>query len=276
MTHDHRFCRTTLDSPAPPGRLGAWVGVPAGASRLRRLACGALAAMAVLVATLAALWPVASQAQSDWATCAEEGQVCRFEGEALVRYGTAGQHSFRVARHRLLCDNDEFGDPAPGQPKRCQVSLGWRQDERYRHWRDAGHRDDGGWLLCAAEGELCRLPAAATVRYGSGAQFTERSASQAVVCSNASFGDPAPGTAKQCAYRLVPGAGGAGAGLAWQACADEGGACRFSGTALVRYGLGRQQVYREAHNGLLCSNSSFQADPAPDRPKQCQVLLPLH
>lgn len=225
-----------------------------------------------------ALLPLVSQAQTDWAPCADEGQQCRFSGEALVRYGAEGKYAFRLARNRITCDNDEFGDPAPNRPKSCQVSVNWRQDSRYRGWREHG-RDNAGWVLCANEGEVCRMPGQARVRYGIDGRYAHRDATGVIRCSNDVFGDPAPDIAKQCEYSLGADPRPPGprppvvvVGLPWAACAEEGGACSFRGAAIVRYGAQGHYAYREANNGLSCTNEVFGTDPAPNQRKRCEMM----
>ena len=67
-----------------------------------------LLALALLALPLFA--PTAAQAQ--WQRCAGQDEVCRFDGPALVRYGAEGRYAYRVARNRVVCDQNEFGDPA--------------------------------------------------------------------------------------------------------------------------------------------------------------------
>lgn len=240
---------------------------------MKRLA-PALAGLGVL------LLPLVASAQNDWAPCADEGQVCRFNGEAMVRFGADGKYSFRMVRNRINCDNEEFGDPLPNRPKQCQVSMNWRQDSRYRGWRDHG-RDSAGWVLCANEGEACRTPGKVQVRYGTEGRYAYREATGLVRCSNEVFGDPAPDIAKQCEYAVNSGPGGGvfdprppvvGVGLPWTACANENGACSFRGAAMVRYGAQGRYAYREAANGLSCTNETFGVDPAPNQVKRCEML----
>lgn len=56
-----------------------------------------------------------------WQTCAREGGWCDFRGSASVRYGVNGRWVTVRARDGVGCDNDSFGDPAPGLRKVCQV-----------------------------------------------------------------------------------------------------------------------------------------------------------
>jgi hypothetical protein len=223
-------------------------------------------------------WVASGPAQAqDWSRCAGEGQVCRVSGESLVRYGVEGRYAFRLVRDRVRCDNEQFGgDPAPNLRKQCEVSVNWRQDSRYRGWREPGRRYDGDWRLCANENELCRPPAGATqVRYGADGRYEVRDVvrGRAVMCSNRVFGDPAPDVFKQCEYSLASGrpeVPGGGRGE-WDFCAREGANCDFRGRAEVRYGVDGQYVYREASGGLTCINEVFNADPAPGRPKHCEI-----
>ncbi|MBL8522757.1 MAG: hypothetical protein JNN20_03610 [Betaproteobacteria bacterium] len=63
-------------------------------------------------------------------------------------------------------------------------------------------------------------------------------------------------------------------GSTWQACASEGGVCRFSGTARVSYGAGKSWKTGTAANGINCNNQAFGGDPAPNQKKTCFVSLP--
>lgn len=306
---------------------------PASTSTLRRW-------VLPLLALLAAPLPAAAQAQ--WVACAPEGEVCRFDGEAMVRFGVPGHYAFATGRSRLFCDAEQFGDPAPGQRKQCDVSTNWHDDDRYREWRDP-HRGQTGqqgrwrycaaegedcqigaparvrygvdtryqvrqvagsfrcdstrfggdpapgvvkhcefeqsepWRLCAREGEFCRLPGPARVRFGADNRYVERRDLQGegMRCANAVFGDPVPDTAKVCEYLPLDDKAAAATAVAvvtWQACAAENGVCRIDGPSLVRYGIGGQYYYRETNATMACNSASFGGDPAPDRAKQCHLV----
>ena len=245
--------------------------------RVRALGAGVAAGIAVLLAA------PPSQAQSDWTGCADEGEMCRVNGQALVRFGTDGRYTFRVANGRVMCDTESFGDPAPQQKKGCDVSYGWRADERYRGWREAGARGRDGWILCANEGELCRVPGPARVRYGANGRYAFANVDDAVACDNRAFGDPLAGIAKQCEY-LVGSNGGGGRGgpdydgrqaptsLTWDNCAPEGRRCNVRSDTIVRYGGARRYRYAEVSGSIACSNDAFGGDPAPNQPKRCEAL----
>lgn len=223
----------------------------------------------------------ASAQDEDWSVCAKEGQTCRVKGESMVRFGTNGLYAFRVTRQAQPCNIDAFGsDPAPGMLKRCEISTNWRAQSSYRNWQNAGGAGRGDWLLCANEGDECRVPGGngnTEVRYGADGRFSERLASRSIACNNGVFGDPLPGVAKQCEYKRLPGGdnsgGNAGAGgLPWSACAREGGRCDFRGAGMLRYGADGRYAYREAVGGLRCDNDSFGSDPAPGAAKRCELL----
>lgn len=245
--------------------------------RMRALAAGAATGIAVLLA------PQPSRAQSDWTGCADEGEMCRVNGQALVRFGTDGRYTFRVVNGRVMCDTESFGDPAPQQRKGCDVSYGWRADERYRGWREAGARGRDGWILCANEGEVCRVPRAARVRYGANGRYAFANADDAVACDNRVFGDPLAGVAKQCEYLEVADGSGRGGGpvfderqtptsLAWDSCAPEGRRCNVRSDTVVRYGAAGRYQYREVSGSIACSNDAFGGDPAPSQLKRCEAL----
>ena len=53
--------------------------------------------------------------------CAREHGFCAFQGPATVRYGAAGRFSTRRAFNGIACNNQTFGDPAPGLEKACFI-----------------------------------------------------------------------------------------------------------------------------------------------------------
>jgi hypothetical protein len=226
-------------------------------------------------ATVLAAAPQA-QAQTDWRACANEGQVCSFNGEVLVRFGTAdGRYAFRVAEGQQPCTVEAFGtDPAPGVRKRCEVSTAWRKDARYRGWRDA----DGGrgfnpqgldaraqnrWRYCANEGGDCAVKTPSRVRFGANGRYNTLTVADRVVCNVRTFRDPAPGQPKVCEVEET--------GPAWVLCANEGATCRLpeSATMTVRYGIDGRYVERQASGSVACNNAQF-SDPVPGTAKQCE------
>jgi len=53
--------------------------------------------------------------------CAREHGFCAFQGPAVVRYGAAGRFSTRRGFNGIACNNQTFGDPAPGLEKACFI-----------------------------------------------------------------------------------------------------------------------------------------------------------
>jgi hypothetical protein len=51
--------------------------------------------------------------------CAREHGYCGFQGRATVLYGANGRFARRQAVNGIACNNQNFGDPAPGQEKAC-------------------------------------------------------------------------------------------------------------------------------------------------------------
>ncbi len=221
---------------------------------------GARAALALLIGLATA--PQPAQAQQDWAFCAEEGQTCQVSGDAMLRFGAEGRYVFRMVRSAQACDIQTFGsDPAPGRRKQCEVSVGWRGDQRYRGWRDPAAADVANpWRHCAAEGEACVVNGKARVRYGTDGRFAVREVSGQVACRASSFGDPAPGRRKTCEVEDSSG---------WVLCANEGDVCNFDGTAQVRYGASGQYAEQSATGSIACHNGVF-GDPLPGVGKQCE------
>ncbi len=58
----------------------------------------------------------------------------------------------------------------------------------------------GNWTYCASENGWCGVPDTRQVRYGANGLYVYRWVSGGITCSNANFGDPIFGVAKQCSY----------------------------------------------------------------------------
>lgn len=216
-----------------------------------------------------------------WSQCAREGQSCDVRGHGLIRYGANGQYTTRQAfDQQVRCDNQQFGDPAPGQKKSCEIKLARAQQQLRPIQQPQAPGNYEQWQACAREGKRCRLPGAAMVRYGREGAFLFREFNGGEIsCDNQSFQDPAPGQRKECSYRLLGNVGygqqpqGQAGGYNWQFCAREREPCNVSGVALVRYGAGGATTIREVRGSISCTNESFGIDPAPRQRKNCEVLL---
>ena len=214
------------------------------------------------------LWaPLTAQAQvqAGWQRCAGQDEVCRFQGQALVRYGALGRYAYKVGAHRLLCDEHEFGDPVFGQVKECEFNP----DVNARPATGGGDGPEA-WVPCGGEGDTCRFNGFARVRYGVDQRHVYRNALGSVRCSVDVFGDPAFGTPKRCEYKLH-GASSGSTERGWEYCASEGSVCSFSGPAEVRYGAKGRFVTKRAINGMPCSLEAFGSDPVYGERKSCFV-----
>ncbi len=199
----------------------------------------------VASATTAA--PVPAPGGQGWSKCADEGRRCNFNGVRIVRYGAKDQYNTREFKNGVDCNNQIFGDPIEGVSKQCEIAA----------------PGQAAWVGCANEGETCNFTGLRQVRYGTRGKFTApRNMSKAVECSNAVFGDPAPGMAKHCEYSPeIP--------ITWTQCATEGGNCNFSGMRVVRYGARERYVLGEFFNGVSCTNAVF-GDPIRGASKRCE------
>ena len=66
---------------------------------------------------------VAVTPSAAWRVCATEYETCRLNGTQQVRYGLRGKYVYGTFRSSVSCTNGVFGDPLPGELKRCEVSL---------------------------------------------------------------------------------------------------------------------------------------------------------
>ncbi len=227
-----------------------------------------------LVALTVWLLGVAAPAQAaGWRQCANEGQVCQLDGRGVVRYGVDGQWSTRSMSGAVVCSNDLFGDPAPQQPKRCEV--------RDNGFGGGGGGSSAGWVFCAPEGETCHVRGSAEVRFGADRQYTTRRAFGSVRCDVESFGDPIYGQTKHCEVRSSDlgsgsnndpwgGSNNWNDNNRWRYCAGEGQTCNLQGRGEIRFGDGRRFATRNVRGSTLCSSSVF-GDPAYGVVKHCEV-----
>lgn len=58
------------------------------------------------------------------------------------------------------------------------------------------------WQGCAAEGALCAVPYATTVRYGANGAYRFKTVNGPVLCSNQLFGDPLFNMKKSCSFAV--------------------------------------------------------------------------
>ena len=57
------------------------------------------------------------------------------------------------------------------------------------------------WTFCAPEGGTCVVSGTRQVRFGGNGLYASKTVTGSVACTNAVFGDPAPGVPKRCEYR---------------------------------------------------------------------------
>lgn len=137
------------------------------------------------------------------------------------------------------------------------------------------------WAYCTWEGGTCAFSGSREIRYGTATKYVTRTVSNGTACSNAVFGDPAPGTSKSCWWRDATTGGSTPpppvapqppveSGPGWTYCASEGNACTFSGTRQVRYGTTTRNVTKTYTGSVDCGNAAF-GDPAYGTAKSCWI-----
>jgi parallel beta-helix repeat protein len=133
-----------------------------------------------------------------WTFCAVEGGYCplatvdgdpvAYSGTREMRYGANGSYIYKtVTGGPIPCSNSYFGDPAPGAAKVCELKATTTTTVQ------------SSWAVCANEGGFCAFSGTQQVRYGANGLYAYKTLSGGTTCTNGVFGDPAPGTPKQCA-----------------------------------------------------------------------------
>ncbi len=203
----------------------------------------------------------------EWRWCANEDEVCRFDGRAEVRYGAGRHWATRSVSDNIRCNNINFGDPAPNTVKACYV----RSDSNA-----SGSHVPSGWRHCANEGEFCDFRGRAEVHYGANGRWETRSSRNGIFCGNETFGDPAPDRVKACFISSSnsdnESSNNDSGNHEWRRCAYENGFCEFDGWREIRYGTDGRWTYLTRNDGTNCSNDVF-GDPAPNREKACFIRL---
>ena len=186
-----------------------------------------------------------------WTQCAYENATCAIDGHKTVAFGAGGRFDYGTLGNSTACTTSVFGDPAPGTAKAC--------------YTDTPPPAANTWTACAAENGTCSYSGVMTVAYGANGSYKYATLPGGASCSNATFGDPAPGTAKSCYLTAAP-----PSFTTWTSCAAENGSCSFSGTHEVAYGADGQYSYGSYTGGTPCGNAVF-GDPDPGQAKLCYV-----
>jgi hypothetical protein len=183
--------------------------------------------------------------------CAREGGSCTVpQGQiCTIKYGIDSRWTERTnVKGTISCNNGVYGDPAVGTLKVCY------------------YKDCVVWDGCAAEGEICGIPAGkqCSVQYGINGRFSTRPYVQSAIgCNNGVFGDPHVGTLKLCKLFDCQDAD--------VACSEEGGVCQLPAgqTCSIRYGVDtRWNTKPLLTEGIGCNNCIF-GDPAVGTLKKC-------
>jgi len=139
----------------------------------------------------------------------------------------------------------------------CAAEVGRNPSQNQAPANSANY---GNGQFCANENEQCEFSGVRVVAYGAFGRYKYKVVDKHIPCNNAIFGDPIPGTRKQCSY----------GNQVLQRCADEGGYCQVTGNAVVSYGAGTNFVGRKVSGGTPCTNAVF-GDPAPNVGKACYI-----
>ena len=212
--------------------------------------------------------PAPSPAPVTWTTCATEGGTCSIPGSAQVRYGSATTFVTKTASGSVGCSNDVFGDPVPGVVKTCSYASTTPSAPTPSPTPTPTPTPvpgPGSWTVCAFEGGTCSVNGTLQIRYGTATAYYTKTATGSIGCSNAVFGDPAPGVVKSCSYgaaTVTPPV------VTWTQCATENGTCAVTGTREVRYGADGNFASKIVSGLIECSNAIF-GDPKYGVAKAC-------
>lgn len=145
--------------------------------------------------------PAPAPAPSSWTTVAYEGQTFTVPASTSVRFGTGSSWAYLTLSGSVVCSNVTFGDPAYGVSKVCQTGGAAATPPPPAPAPSpapAPAPAPSTWTTVAYEGQTFTLSQSTSVRFGAGTSWVYRTMSGSVVCSTATFGDPAYGVGKTC------------------------------------------------------------------------------
>ena len=58
--------------------------------------------------------------KNDWKHCANENEICKFDGTRLIRFGHGENWNYSVSKEKIKCSVFEFGDPLKNVFKKCE------------------------------------------------------------------------------------------------------------------------------------------------------------
>ncbi len=130
----------------------------------------------------------------NWTRCAGEGEYCRVNGTARVRFGADNRYEYRNVSGGISCSVQQFGDPVYGISKTCEFMP-----------TGGGYGNvnfGNNWDYCGSEGGYCSFSGPGEVRFGVNGKFIVRRANNGLPCDVDTFGnDPAFGQKKSCFVR---------------------------------------------------------------------------
>ena len=150
--------------------------------------------------------PTTTTTTTNWVACGGENSTCSFSGTRQVRYGANGTYAYKSATGSISCSNAVFGDPVYGIVKSCAYAdtttstTSTPAPAPTAPVATAPVPAPDVWTRCSAEGGTCSFSGTHTVRYGANNTYATKSATGAIACTNAVFGDPVYGVVKSCEY----------------------------------------------------------------------------
>lgn len=197
---------------------------------------------------------------ANWSLCSTALETCEFDGTKEVAFGVDGAFAYQYHTDGVYCAPSVFGDPLPGKRKYC-----WTR-------KDTSHLtppEGAGWIFCIGERNTCPFEGTYEVAFGRDGLFAYQIHEDGASCTNAVFGDAAPGKYKHCWIRQpVAEEPVAPEGEEWTYCAMEGDTCYLTDYHEVAYGREGAFFYETVYQDVSCSNSVF-GDPAAGKSKHC-------
>ncbi|WP_231891406.1 fibronectin type III domain-containing protein [Paenibacillus swuensis] len=228
---------------------------------------------------------VTTEPLANWVLCAGENNTCSFSGTKQVRFGANGSYFYGTYTNSVMCSTNQFGDPAPGAYKSCEVNLagtgggGDSQAPTAPSGLTAPAKTDTSVNLSwTASTDNVGVTGYDVYRGSTLAGSTTSATTFQVTGLTANTAYTFTVKAKDAAGNVSAASNilsvttNAGTGANWVYCTGENGTCTFTGTKEVRYGANGSYNYGTFTNSVNCSNSTF-GDPISGTAKSCDVNM---
>jgi len=216
-----------------------------------------------------------SPLSSNYVKCAEENEVCNFNGEQIVYYGDIKENKFEkfLLKSPIICEGLTFGQEFyPNSKKSCYVPSS-----------SIPINIPSDYVQCSTNGKTCEFTGTQDIYYGTNGNDTvKKTTINPIKCTGESFGVPnndngicyAPRNSVKPDNNLIYSTPEILNNMS-SICSQDS-PCDVDKNTDVYYGAwningGFKFVKKNVSNAIICGNDEFGIDPYPNVEKACYV-----